>query len=503
MLDKNNTEPLFTAPEKVAELSPEMKKIMDESSKAGAYAPGVPAKKPLPEWLVTMNHKHAVVRNHGKVSIMNFEADGEQAGSSISFSKVSDYKSFYLNKYDIDESDGNPRRSFLAPKWLMHPDRRQYTSLVFAPGKAQELPGRCPGELVYNLFRGFSVTPVKGDCSLFWDHVKNIVCARNKKHYIFVRKWMAHAVQKPWEVPGTALVMRGGQGTGKGTLANFLGKLFKENFITVTQSAHLTGKFNAHMAQALVVFADEVVWGGDKECAGALKAMISEKLQSLEYKGQDVISFPNFRRFLIASNGHWCVPVEADDRRFVILDVSSRRQGDRAYFNALNFQMENGGLEALMYDLLQEDLTDFDHSTKPKVVSGGQFDLKLRTMDPTPSFWHEYLTLCDPADNESGWRTVVSKEGFHEEYLTWCKRKGHSHPDRTVAIFAKTLGGMVKIRNTRPAASTQTGAGFVASVAVRNGISKRVQMWDFPTLQECRKQFETYIHEGPYIWTQK
>ena len=53
--------------------------------------------------------------------------------------------------------------------------------------------------------RGLRVKPVKGDCSLFWDHVKVIVCCGKEAHYIYVRKWLAHLIQKPWII-ATALV---------------------------------------------------------------------------------------------------------------------------------------------------------------------------------------------------------------------------------------------------------------------------------------------------------
>jgi hypothetical protein len=37
----------------------------------------------------------------------------------------------------------------------------------------------------------------------------------------------------------------------------------------------------------------------------------------------------------MASNNDWAAPIDLDDRRFVVLEVSEARKGDRAYFQGL------------------------------------------------------------------------------------------------------------------------------------------------------------------------
>jgi len=53
------------------------------------------------------------------------------------------------------------------------------------------------------------------------------------------------------------------------------------------------------------------------------------------------------------------VPATGDERRYAVNAVSDARRGDRAYFTALYAELNNGGIEALLYDLLHTDLKDW------------------------------------------------------------------------------------------------------------------------------------------------
>ena len=60
--------------------------------------------------------------------------------------------------------------------------------------------------------------------------------------------------------------------------------------------------------------------------------------------------------------------------------------------------MDNGGVEALLYDLLRRDVSNF--FSKPIPQTEALFDQKLRTGPPIVRFWYERLregTTIDPA----------------------------------------------------------------------------------------------------------
>ena len=78
----------------------------------------------------------------------------------------------------------------------------------------------------YNLWRGFAINPERGDWSLYNDHIFYNIAKGNEDYYLWILAWMARVVQDPGgKKPGTAIAIRGKQGTGKGVFANYFGKL--------------------------------------------------------------------------------------------------------------------------------------------------------------------------------------------------------------------------------------------------------------------------------------
>ena len=151
----------------------------------------------------------------------------------------------------------------------------------------------------------------------------------------------------------------------------------------------IVGRFNAHLMNRLVLHANEALWGGTRSDAGKLKALITDLTIPIEQKGVDSISMSNYLRIFVSSNEAWAVPIDPDDRRFVILDPSDSHKQDQKYFAAICGETERGGREALMYDLLHEDLDDFHPRAKPTSRFG--FDMKLRSADTVARWLYEWL----------------------------------------------------------------------------------------------------------------
>jgi hypothetical protein len=332
-----------------------------------------------------MNEKHAVIGDlRGKCRVLNEIMDPLTGHRGVSFSHFKDIQSRYANrKHKWKNADGEEKSTPLAAWWFHHDHRRYFETVAFAPGG-------CPHD-TYNLWHGFTVEPIKGDCSFYLAHVRDNICRGDDELYKYVIKWLAHAVQFPGEIGRVALVLRGRMGIGKGEFAQHFGWLFGPCFIPVTKPDHITGKFNGHMGQCVVLFADEAFYAGNHTHEAILKTLVSEKTWMIEYKGFDAKRSPSCLHNILSSNSDWVVPTEADDRRYCIIDCGDAHIQDSAYFIAIKEQMKAGGYEALLYHLLKEiDLKGYNAEKFPRTKEHArQRALSLRGVDAL------IYTLCN------------------------------------------------------------------------------------------------------------
>lgn len=71
----------------------------------------------------------------------------------------------------------------------------------------------------------------------------------------------------------------------------------------------------------------------------------------------------------------------------MICDLSDKRKGDVAFFTRLYRQInEEGGVAALMYDLMNEDPSDWVPQQRPVDNDLRSTDLKIQSMAPLQKF---------------------------------------------------------------------------------------------------------------------
>ncbi|PIS00449.1 MAG: hypothetical protein COT84_07575 [Chlamydiae bacterium CG10_big_fil_rev_8_21_14_0_10_35_9] len=414
-----------------------------------------------------MNSKYAVIHTKSTYILVEKEDNTFVLDSRTSLMNL------HENDFFID-SEGKQQNK--AKFWLKHPDRRTYKNLVFDPTR----PGHYDGN--YNIFKGFTVAPQKGDCSLFWRHTLEVICAGNQIHFEYLRKWMACVIQKP-SVLATAIVLRGLQGTGKNIFVETFGKLFGIHFLTLTNLDQVVGKFNSHLQNAYLIFANEAIWGGNKKEVGALKALITDKTIFIEAKGKDGYTIENNRHLIICSNEDWAVPIDLDDRRFFCLNVSPKYKGKTEYFKALVQQMQSGGLNALLYDLLHIDLSDFDPCIMPENDSG--FDMKMKSASSAEQYVYEALKAgaWNLACSESAWEFGTrSCKGLHKDYRDWCDEEGMK------PVNSSEFGKMLK----KLFPSLQKGRPTLEG--------ERCRCYIFPSLEKCREEFQQFTKQTAQIW---
>jgi hypothetical protein len=133
--------------------------------------------------------------------------------------------------------------------------------------------------------------------------------------------WNACIVQHR-RVIGTAWLLSGTQGTGKGVYFNeIMAKLLGLDYVTRTTLPVFEKEFNAFMERALLVFVDEVRISELTKASTALsnlKQLITDANVAIRRMRTDQYLIDNHANFVFASNHHDSMEVDPSDRRFLI-----------------------------------------------------------------------------------------------------------------------------------------------------------------------------------------
>jgi hypothetical protein len=243
---------------------------------------------------------------------------------------------------------------------------------------------------------------------------------------------------------------------------------------------HLSGRFTAQLRYAFLVHANEAIWSGSRKEAGALKALITDPQLILEGKGRDALTIPNCRHLIVSSNESCPVPLDLDDRRFFVLNVSSHRKEDLLYFSRLEEQMQQGGREALLFDLLHEDLSGFDPRRMP--VNDMALDLKLESAAAPQRYLFEALKegRFNLTERHGEWDSLPC-EFLYRHFREWCEQEGIRAGSSSE--LGRELHRILQVGKTR-----RSCAGI------------RAWWYEVESLERCRARFELFCKQSPEIW---
>ena len=210
--------------------------------------------------LTEFNAKYFVVNENGRAIVYAPKQDVQLNRSYHERITFADLRQLYQNRKVFLELDDKrkPILQNVAAYWLGHVKRKQFLDGVLFDPSCRDQPG------VLNLWQGFAVKPKSGTWALLRDHTRNVICDGNTEHFNYLMGWLARLVQHPGEPGEVAVVMRGGEGTGKGTIARAAKHLFGQHGLAISNGKHLTGNFNHHLLDCVFLFADEAFFAGDR-----------------------------------------------------------------------------------------------------------------------------------------------------------------------------------------------------------------------------------------------
>ena len=435
------------------------------------------------EAVEALNGKYALVLVGDRALVINERSD-ERGRPEIGFLAPDTFRLWHSTEKYYNGSD---RAQGAGAIWLEHRRRRQYDGICFAPEGAPES--------WYNLWRGFSIQPREGTleeaCPTFRDHLLTNIAGGKEADFEWIFGWFAHMVQKPAERIGTSLVLRGLEGTGKTKVGEIMGSLIDRHYLLVDSPRYITGQFNAHLANCLLLQADEGFWAGDRQAEGVLKSLITSSRQMIERKGVDPVAIRNLVRLMITSNEDWVVPTGLEARRFAIFEVGKAAIQNSEYFAEIDREMDAGGREVLLHCLLTFDLSKVNVRQIP--ATDALVEQKIMSMRPEVAWWRARLLEGTPTARHSHWPDLVPTESLYASYVHYAETLGVNRKmgDEQLATKLRRLvppGSMVRVKRT---------VSFIDDDGME--VTKRKWCLTLPPLDECRRHFDELMRaETPW-----
>lgn len=402
--------------------------------------------------------------------------------------KLYDVKSMMANRKVQSGKKAVP----LIDAWMEWGGRRSARGVVFDPEHDHE------GFL--NLWTGWGYEPRKGgEWGRLNELLFEVLCDGDEAVMKYVLDWAAYMVQHPGRPAEVAICFQGGKGVGKGTWGRTLASLAGKHGMQITSSDQLTGRFNDHLRDMILLFADEALKPYDKDGESRLKGLITEPRIAYEGKGRDVVSGLNRLHIVMASNEDWFVPVGLDgERRFMVAQASDSKRGQHAWFQKLNDELDGGGYAGLLWDLLHRDITGWA-PRKGIPSTNAMVDQKIRNLTPMAQWWFNTLMegeLDFPlARDELKWsdKSVRAfKQDIRESFNQHCRMNG--------IRSAGAMGRSIETMFTTELVKYVPGLKYRVKDVVPDDRPEikchsdgRAWAMDIPCLDECREAFEQLL----------
>lgn len=438
-----------------------------------------------------LNKDFALIVDGGKIRIAMEAYDPELDRHTWTMLSKADFEILLANRLAEDPTTGKVVSQ--ANYWLRSAARRQYKGFVFDPS--------CQADpLSYlNTWRGFMFEPdPKGNDDKLVQLITEGLAAGDPASADYLFKWLAYMVQFPGELPGVAVVLKGNKGTGKSTLGRVMMRLFGAHAMATSDPGHITGRFNKHLRDLVLLVGEEAFWSGDKAGESRLKQLITEPSVTMEGKGVDAVVAKNRLHLLMTSNADWVAPAGLDgERRFAVFEVSDKFKGDHAFFRRLNTDLlAHGGYGRFLHRLQTIDLTGW-HPSDRIPQNKALLTQKVESMDDVEAFWLNVLE--DGILPGTVWKedepAKVLKQSIREAYQTFCFETKVRYPHNPINFakrWSKLLPGGAKTGRMRPPA---------AVFDVQLDAMGRAVCYLLPPLKECRAYMSKLLGTE-FAWTQ-
>jgi hypothetical protein len=163
--------------------------------------------------------------------------------------------------------------------------------------------------------------------------------------------------------------------------------------------------------------------------------------------------------------------------------VGNGKKQNKAFFDTLWGQLNNGGKARLLWELLNCDVSEFDPYNVPQTKE--LLQQKLLSLDPQSEWWFEKLDsamLLPTMD----WNAPVPIQGLYLDYVQHCRLTGQRLP-KSINFLANKIRSLLPIEPTVSRNRLQHDIEFPTGKLV---IGTLQTFWRLPPIDLCREFFE-------------
>lgn len=209
---------------------------------------------------------------------------------------------------------------------------RTVANTMYWPGMGDYMTHR--GLEYVNTYRPHDVTPKAPDtfdaeCAVeaVVQHARKLI--PNEDEAELFLDFLAWVYQNPGKKVNWAVVLFGIQGNGKTFWLELMKRLMGHNVKEVT-GANVAERFTGWAAEAQFIGIEEIKVPSESKYTvlEKLKPLISNSEISIEAKGQDVRTVPNFASYMLLTNHRDALPLDDGDRRYCVIETWPNQKRD-------------------------------------------------------------------------------------------------------------------------------------------------------------------------------
>jgi len=251
---------------------------------------------------------------------------------------------------DLTSENPNAKVEFFT-HWLEDPNRLSYKEVKFLPRFEHNVE-------IFNSFKGFTFENEKKvfdedpECvTLFKDHLSHLT-NHDQPSIDYLMNYIAHLLQKPWELPKTAIILKSKQGHGKDTLIDMIQKMIgKQHIFRTAEIDDIFGAYNIGIRDKLVLQLNEVDGKDGFSKKEKIKNMITEGHTQIREKYVSQYDQTNYLRIFFLSNNLNPIEITHDDRRFCVFKAHHKKPS-RNYFESLHGMIQNDTEMSILFNYL-------------------------------------------------------------------------------------------------------------------------------------------------------